>query len=57
MIINILIIIKLLFLVKVLNGCAKIFLSKKYLELLENYKIKLTEMYIKAGYIYDEFLE
>ena len=29
----------------------------KYLELLENYKMELTEKYIKAGYIYDNFLE
>lgn len=27
----------------------------KYLELLENYKMDLTEKYIKAGYIYDNF--
>ena len=29
--------------------------KQKYLELLENYKMELTELYIKAGYIYDEF--
>lgn len=29
--------------------------KKKYLELLENYKMELTEKYIKAGYIYDNF--
>ena len=29
----------------------------KYLELLENYKMELTEKYIKAGYIYDNFFE
>ena len=29
--------------------------KQKYLELLEKYKMELTEMYIKAGYIYDEF--
>ena len=29
----------------------------KYLELLENYKMELTEKYIKAGYIYDSFFE
>lgn len=27
----------------------------KYLELLEQYKMELTEKYIKAGYIYDNF--
>lgn len=30
-------------------------LKKKYLELLEKYKMKLTELYIENGYIYDEF--
>ena len=34
--------------------CKNIF-KQKYLELLEKYKIKLTEKYIEAGYIYDEF--
>ena len=34
--------------------CKNIF-KQKYLELLEKYKMELTEMYIKAGYIYDEF--
>ena len=29
----------------------------KYLELLENYKMELTEKYIKAGYIYDNFFQ
>lgn len=29
--------------------------KKKYLELLESYKMNLTEKYIKAGYIYDNF--
>lgn len=29
--------------------------KKKYLELLEKYKMKLTELYIEKGYIYDEF--
>ena len=28
----------------------------KYLELLENYKMELTDLYIKAGYPYDIFL-
>lgn len=34
-----------------LKNCFK----KKYLELLEQYKMELTEQYIKAGYIYDNF--
>ena len=34
--------------------CKNIF-KQKYLELLEKYKMKLTELYIKEGYIYDEF--
>lgn len=34
--------------------CKNIF-KQKYLGLLEKYKMELTEMYIKAGYIYDEF--
>lgn len=29
--------------------------KQKYLELLESYKMNLTEKYIKAGYIYDNF--
>jgi len=29
--------------------------KQKYLELLEKYKMELTEMYIEKGYIYDEF--
>ena len=29
----------------------------KYLEILENYKMELTEKYIKAGYIYDNFFQ
>lgn len=29
--------------------------KQKYLELLEKYKMELTEQYIKAGYIYDNF--
>lgn len=34
--------------------CKNVF-KEKYLELLEEYKIKLTEVYIEAGYPYDEF--
>ena len=34
--------------------CKNIF-KQKYLELLEKYKMKLTELYIKAGYPYDHF--
>ena len=34
--------------------CKNIF-KQKYLELLEEYKIDLTEMYIKAVYPYDNF--
>ena len=30
-------------------------LKKKYLELLEKYKMELTKLYIEKGYIYDEF--
>ena len=30
-------------------------LKQKYLELLEKYKMELTELYIKAGYPYDHF--
>lgn len=33
----------------------KNFFKPKYLELLEEYKMELTEEYIKAGYIYDHF--
>ena len=29
--------------------------KQKYLELLEEYKMELTEKYIEAGYIYDNF--
>ena len=29
--------------------------KQKYLELLESYKMDLTEKFIKAGYIYDNF--
>ena len=35
--------------------CKNVF-KQKYLELLEKYKMQLTEKYIKAGYIYDHFL-
>lgn len=31
--------------------------KRKYLELLEKYKMELTELYIEKGYIYDEFFE
>ena len=34
--------------------CKNVF-KHKYLELLEKYKMELTEMYIKAGYPYDNF--
>ncbi len=34
--------------------CKNIF-KKKYLELLEKYKMELTELYIEKGYIYDEY--
>ena len=34
--------------------CKNVF-KKKYLELLEKYKMKLTELDIEKGYIYDEF--
>ena len=34
--------------------CKNVF-KKKYLELLEKYKMELTELYIKAGYTYDHF--
>ena len=35
--------------------CKNVF-KQKYLELLEKYKMELTEKYIRAGYIYDHFL-
>lgn len=34
--------------------CKNIF-KQKYLELLEKYKMELTELYIKEGYPYDHF--
>ena len=34
--------------------CKNIF-KQKYLELLEKYKIDLTELYIEEGYTYDNF--
>ena len=34
--------------------CKNVF-KQKYLELLEKYKMQLTELYIKAGYPYDHF--
>lgn len=34
--------------------CKNVF-KNKYLELLEKYKMELTELYIEAGYVYDEF--
>ena len=34
--------------------CKNVF-KQKYLELLEKYKMELTELYIKAGYPYDYF--
>ena len=34
--------------------CKNIF-KQKYLELLEKYKMELTEMYIEAGYPYNNF--
>ena len=34
--------------------CKNVF-KQKYLEILEKYKMKLTELYIKAGYPYDHF--
>ena len=36
--------------------CKNVF-KQKYLELLENKKMELTEKYIKAGYIYDHFFD
>lgn len=35
----------------------KNFFKQKYLELLEEYKMDLTEKYIEAGYLYDYFFE
>lgn len=34
--------------------CKNVF-KQKYLEILEKYKMELTELYIKAGYPYDHF--
>lgn len=34
--------------------CKNVF-KQKYLELLEKYKMELTELYIKAGHPYDHF--
>lgn len=34
---------------------SKIVFKQKYLKLLEKYKMELTELYIKEGYIYDEY--
>lgn len=34
--------------------CKNVF-KQKYLELLEKYKMELTELYIEAGYPYDNF--
>ena len=34
--------------------CKNVF-KKKYLKLLEKYKMELTELYIEKGYIYDEY--
>ena len=34
--------------------CKNVF-KQKYLELLEKYKMELTELYIKEGYPYDHF--
>lgn len=34
--------------------CKNVF-KQKYLKLLEKYKMELTELYIKAGYPYDNF--
>ena len=34
--------------------CKNVF-KQKYLELLEKYKMELTEIYIERGYIYDEY--
>lgn len=35
--------------------CKNVF-KEKYLELLEEYKMQLTELYIEEGYPYDNFL-
>ena len=35
--------------------CKNVF-KEKYLQLLEEYKMELTKMYIEAGYLYDNFL-
>ena len=34
--------------------CKNVF-KQKYIEMLEKYKMKLTELYIEKGYIYDKF--
>ena len=34
--------------------CKNVF-KQKYLELLEEYKMELTELYIESGYPYDNF--
>ncbi len=36
--------------------CKKNIFKQKYLEILEKYKMELTELYIKAGYPYDLFV-
>ena len=41
--------------VKGVEWLSKNVFKKKYLELLEKYKMELTEIYIEKGYIYDEF--
>lgn len=40
---------------KVVEWLCKNVFKKKYLKLLEKYKMELTELYIEKGYIYDEF--
>ena len=40
---------------KVVEWICKNIFKQKYLELLEKYKMELTELYIKAGYPYDHF--
>ena len=40
---------------KGVEGICKNVFKQKYLELLEKYKMELTELYIKAGYPYDHF--
>ena len=42
---------------KQVEKIGKIFLSKRYLELLEEYKIDLTDKYIKGNYLDDNFRE